>query len=140
MEKKSFSEVVQMLRKNKITKIVIVIVIALIILNGLGIFGGKSSKAEKFAKNEITQEYKDMDYKKPKVSVKCVAKNTANNLYAIDVTITGKDWGGSRFKDQEIVVIQMTRQSNDIVLSYTYSNKDSRSKILADLKEQYNIK
>ena len=140
MKNKSPKSIIQIIKKNKVLKVAAIVILILLALNVLG-GGGKAKKAEKIAKAETIQDYKGRDYKNPKVSVKCIAKNSKAGFYAIDMTITGKDWGGKRFKDTEISVVQIGRtQYDEIIDSRTYNNRNDKASSLDSLKGTYNMK
>ena len=124
---------IRVAKKNKYYKYikVVAIFLAVFVLFRL-FFGGEKREATQFAKTEIAQTYKDNDYQKIKTSAKCVGK--VNNVYIIDVTVSGLDFARQKFKSGEICIVRVN--DSYLELSYTreYYDKEGRTKALEFVK------
>lgn len=110
---------------------VVAIFLAVFVLFRL-FFGGEKREATQFAESEIAQTYKDSDYQKIKTSAKCVGK--VNNVYIIDVTVSGLDFARQKFKSGEICIVQVNNKYLELGLTREYYDKDGRKQALEFVK------
>lgn len=124
---------IQVAKKNKYYKYirVVAIFLAVFVLFRL-FFGGEKREATQFAESEIAQTYKDSDYKKIKTSAKYVGK--VNNIYIIDVTVSGLDFARQKFKSGEICIVQVNNKYLELGLTREYYDKDGRKQALEFVK------
>ena len=141
MKQKSPKSIIQIINKNMVLKIVAIVILIILVLLVFNILGGdnKAQQAEKIAKVEAIQDYKSRNIENPKISAKCIAKNSDTGLYAIDITGTWKTEGDS-FKDGKIVVIQLSIPPYDAIDSRIYADKNDRAATLDSVKESYELK